>query len=158
MKHPMTVLLGVVAWSSACQPSGADLTSAERRVIAASVDSATRSFQAAERERDADRILGHLAPNFYMYGDGVRVGYDSTVANIRRTMPTFKVFEPEWSGIEVTVLGRNGAVVSFTFQDLIVTETGDTLQFQGPTTLVWQRHGNDWLIAYADADHYPVKN
>jgi predicted enzyme related to lactoylglutathione lyase len=26
----------------------------------------------------------------------------------------------------------------------------------GPTTLVWERRGDDWLIVYADADHYPV--
>lgn len=141
---------------SACRPNGDGLTDAERRVIAAEVDSATGSFQAAERDRDAGRIISHLAPDFYMYNDGVRVGYDSTVANIQRTMPSLLTFEPEWRDIRVHVLGRAGAVVSFVFQDFIVTASNDTMQVQGPTTLVWRRHGSDWLIVYADADHYPV--
>jgi len=134
------------------------LTTAERRVIAAQVDSATRAFQAAERDRDAERVVAHLAPDFYMYNDGARTGYDSVVANIRTTMPTLRVFATEWHDVQVVVLGRNGAVASFTFEDMVVTAAGDTLRMTGPTTLVWRRQANDWRIAYADADHYPVRS
>jgi hypothetical protein len=28
------------------------------------------------------------------------------------------------------------------------------LSFTGPTTLVWARRDTDWLIVYADSDHY----
>lgn len=138
----------------ACQSGGAPLSNAERQTIAASVDSATRAFESAERALDAERVIAHLAPDFYMYTDGVRSDYDSVVASIRRTLGTFQHFEPGFADVEVIVLGRDGAVVSFTFRDSITAASGETLQFRGPTTLVWQRRGNDWLITYADADHY----
>ncbi len=77
-----------IAWLlvvTACSSAGGSLSEAERSAIEASVDSATRAFQAAERARDAERTIA-----------------------------------------------------------------------TGPTTLVWQRRGADWLIIFADADHYPV--
>jgi hypothetical protein len=126
---------------AACGPGTAPLTDAERATVTASVDSATRAFEAAAQ--------------FYMYVDGVRSGYDSVVAGIRRTMPSFQHFEPNFGNVEVIVLGRNAAVVSMTFHDSIVAETGDLLRLRGPTTLVWERRATDWLIVYADADHYP---
>ncbi len=147
-------LLGLLVMS-ACLPSDPPLTDAERQVISASVDSATRAFEAAERARDPERVIAHLAPNFYMYNDGVRSGYDSTAASIRGTLGSFQHFEPGFADVEVTALGRNAALVSFTFHDSLVTGSGDLLQFQGPTTLIWERRGADWLIVYADADHYP---
>ena len=65
-------------------------------------------------------------------------------------------FEPGFADVEVGVLGPNAAFVSFTFNDSIVMASGETLRFTGPTTLVWERRGSDWLIVYADADHYAV--
>ena len=129
---------------------------AERRAVEAEVDSATRAFEDAERSRDAERIIAHLAPGFYMYGDGVRAGYDSVAASIRSSMPTFEHFEPGFSDIEVYALGRDAAVVSLTFNDSITTTDGETLRLRGPTTLVWERLGGEWRIIYADADHYPA--
>ncbi|NIM49131.1 MAG: DUF4440 domain-containing protein [Gemmatimonadales bacterium] len=141
--------------ASACSSGGAALSEAERAAIAAAVNSATHAFEAAERARDAERTIAHLAPDFYMYNDGVRVFYDSVVASIRRTMETFQHFEPGFANVAVRVLGPDAALVSFTFHDSIVTTAGQTLRFTGPTTLVWERRGADWLIVYADADHYP---
>ncbi len=134
----------------------APLTDVERRSIAASIDSATRAFEAAERTRDPERVIAHLAPDFYMYMDGVRADYSSTTAQIRGTLGTFQYLEPGFADIEVTVLGRDGAMASLTFQDSMVDASGATLQFRGATTLVWERRGTDWLITYADADHYPA--
>ena len=139
-----------------CSSAGA-LGEAERASIEMAVDSATWAFADAERNRDAERMIAHLANDFYMYNDGVRSGYDSVVANIRRTMGTLQHFEPEWSDVAVRVLGSHAALVSFTFHDSIVTSSGETLQSWGPTTLIWERRGADWLIVYADSDHYPVQ-
>ena len=147
---------GWLVMAAACSSTGESLSEAERGVIEASVDSATRAFQAAERARDAERTIAHLAPAFYMYNDGVRSGYDSVVASIRATMGTFQHFEPEWRDLAVRVLGPDAALVTFVFRDSIVLASGETLQLTGPTTLVWARRGADWLIVYADADHYPV--
>ena len=141
--------------AGACQPQDRPLTNDERQTISVSVDSATRAFEAAERARDPERVIAHLAPDFFMYNDGVRSGYDSVVARIRGTLGSFEHFEPGFAEVDVRVLGRDAAFVAFTFHDSIVTESGDLLQFQGPTTLIWERRGADWLIVYADADHYP---
>jgi ketosteroid isomerase-like protein len=130
------------------------LSDAERREVEASVDSATRAFEDAERARDPERAIAHLAPEFYMYVDGVRSGYDSVVAGIRRALGTLQRFEPGFEDIEVVVLGRDAAVSTFTFHDAITTADGETQRFRGPTTLVWERRGANWLIVYADADHY----
>jgi ketosteroid isomerase-like protein len=149
-----TIFLTVAA---ACSSGSVTLSDADRTAIAAAVDSATRAFQAAERARDAERTIAHLAPDFSMYNDGVRSSYDAVVRSIRATMGTFQHFEPQWSDLVVRVLAPNAAVVSFTFRDSIVTESGDLLRFTGPTTLVWEQHGTDWLIVFPDADHYPVE-
>ena len=130
------------------------LTEAERIEIGASVDSATRSFQESERARDAERIIGHLAPDFYIYVDGVRTTYAESSEMIRQAMPTLSTFEPTWDNLEILVLGRDAAVVSFVFHDSLVTVDGDVTVTTGPTTLVWERRGDDWLVVYADADHY----
>lgn len=150
--------LAVLTILGACTSPGGSLTDAERQAIVVSVDSATRAFEAVERDRDAEGIIRHLAPDFYMYVDGTRAGYDSTVAGIRRTIPTLQVFEPTFEDLEVIVLGPDAASVSFTFRDLKVTATGDTITAEGPTTLVWVRTGPGWHIRYADADHYPVSS
>ena len=142
-------LLVVTGCSSAPPP-----TEAERAKIGAAVDSATRSFQDAERARDAERIIAHLAPDFYIYVDGVRNSYAQSSEMIRQAMPTLDVFEPAWNDLEIRVLGRNAAVASFVFRDSMVTVDGDVTVTTGPTTLVWERRGDDWLVVYADADHY----
>jgi ketosteroid isomerase-like protein len=141
---------------TACTAADRSLSDAARRDVAAQVDSATRAFEAAERARDPERVIAHLAPEFYMYNDGARAGYDAVATNIRRGLPTFWHFEPGFIDIEVIVLGHDAAVTSFTFHDSIVTDTGETLRFRGPTTLVWERRAGDWRIVYADADHYAI--
>lgn len=104
-----------------CGPDDGAPTDVERLAIAQSVDSATRAFEAAERARDVDGLVAHLAPDLHMYNDGVRVGYDSAVRMIRGTMVTLKSFEPGFADLEVVVLGRDAAAVSFTFHDVVVT-------------------------------------
>ena len=134
--------------------SARPLTQEERDEIGTAVDSATRSFQEAERARDAERIIAHLAPDFYIYVDGVRNSYAQSSEMIRQAMPTLHVFEPAWNDLEIRVLGRNAAVASFVFRDSMVTVDGDVTVTTGPTTLIWERRGDDWLVVYADADHY----
>ena len=141
---------------AACSSAGGSLSEADRSAIEASVDSATRALQTAERARDAERTIAHLAPDFYMYNDGVRSDYDSVVTSIRGTMGTFQHFEPQWRDLEVKVLGPNAALITFVFRDSIVLATGEIVHSTGPTTLVWERRGVDWLIIFADADHYPI--
>ena len=144
----------VLFLASACVPPDTVLLDEERTAIAASVDSAMRTFQQAERDLDVERVIDHMAPEFYMYNDGVRVDYNSTTAQMRQFMTNLQHFEPGFANIDIKVLGRDGAVVSFTFRDSVVDGSGATMQFRGPTTMVWERRGLDWLITYVDADHY----
>ncbi len=156
MRAFMSRHLAWLAVATACSSAGGSLSETERGAIEASVDSATRAFQAAERARDAERTIAHLAPDFYMYNDGVRSSYDSVVASIRSTFGTFQHFEPRWRDLAVRVLGPDAALVTLIFRDSIVMASGETVRFTGPTTLVWERRGADWLVIFADADHYPV--
>lgn len=144
---------------AACQqpaPEGA-LTAAEWQLIAASVDSVTRAFEQAERDRDPERVLTFIAPDFYMYVDGVRADYETTVPGIRG-IASFLHFEPGWENVEVRVLGPEAALVSFAFRDSIITESGELLLARGATTLIWERRDGEWRVVYADADHYPVSS
>lgn len=124
-------------------------------MIVEEVTRATRAFERAERERDAERVLGFLDPEFYMYVDGSRVDYATVVEQIGSTMPTLQRFDAEFSDLEVIVLGPGGASVSFTFRDVITDAQGTTTRKKGATTMLWKRRGKDWRIVYVDADHYP---
>lgn len=154
MKLSTFLATWVVVMSAACGGESA-MTGAERAVIIGSVDSATRAFLAAELARDPGRILAHIAPDFYMYNDGGRAEYAVIASQIREMFPTLQRFESVWEDIEVTPLGRNHALVSLTFRDRVVDASGNVLRVRGPTTLVWERRADGWLIIYADADHYP---
>jgi ketosteroid isomerase-like protein len=154
MRTAQFIGIGVVVFACACDSPNTALSDEERTTIAASVDSAMQTFQEAERSLDVERVIDHMAPDFYMYNDGVRVDYSSTTAQMRQFMTTLQHFEPGFANIEIKVLGRDGAVVSFTFRDSVVDGSGATMQFRGPTTMVWERRGLDWLITYVDADHY----
>ena len=151
----LTVTLG------ACGPGTAadrevNMTPDARNAIVVAVDSATRSFENAERARDPEAAIAHLAPEFYIYADGVRTGYDDAVEGMRSFMGSLQHFEPGWENVEVVVLGPRAALSTFTFRDSIVTAEGELQMARGPTTLAWELRGDDWLIVYADADHYPV--
>ncbi len=150
------ILTGLVpaVVASACSSAGDSLTDAERLAIEASVDSATRAFEDAQRLLDPRLVVKHLSQDFYMYNDGVRADRDVTVRQIQQTLPSLRYIDPGFEDIEVMVLSPEGAVVSFTFHDSVVDGSGATMRFRGATTLVWERRGPDWLITYADADHY----
>lgn len=149
----LLLLCAVVA--TGCQPTDRALSSEEYVAIVFSADSVTRSFLNAQLAKDAERVIGHLAPEFYMYVDGSRSGYDSVTAQIRRTFPTLASFQSEFLDIEVVVLGPNGALVSTRFRDVLTDTAGVTIRMRGVTTFAWERRGADWLMVYADADHYP---
>lgn len=145
--------------AGACQQPAPEsvLTAADERLVEASVDSLTRAFEKAERDRDPDGVLALIAPDFYMYVDGVRADYDEVALGIR-DIASFQHFEPGWENVEVRVLGPQAALASFTFRDSIVTGPGEVLLAGGATTLVWERRDGRWRVVYADADHYSLSD
>lgn len=127
-----------------------------RARVEAAVDSATRAFEAAERARDAEAVVGHFAPDFSIFNDGARVDYQEAAAGARDWFPTLRHFEPGWADLRVRALSPTLAISSFTFNDSIVDADGNITKATGPTSLVWELRGEEWLIIYADADHYTV--
>jgi ketosteroid isomerase-like protein len=143
----------------ACQQPAPELvlTAADEQLIVTRVELLTGAFEQAERDRDPERVLALIAPDFYMYADGVRADYDEIVAGIR-DIASFQHFEPGWANLEVRVLGPDTALATFTFRDSIVTGPGEVLLAGGATTLIWERRDGEWRVVYADADHYPVSS
>jgi ketosteroid isomerase-like protein len=129
--------------------SNSDRTTAE-------VEAAVWAFHAADTARDADAVLGLLWPDYTMFVDGARLGYDDVAAASRTFMATVTRFDTKWTDLRITPLGRDAAVASFQFRDSIVTQSGDLRRSQGTTTFVWQRRGGEWRLVFADADHRPV--
>jgi hypothetical protein len=155
MRTPL-LCLAAMSWLIGCRPEAMPLTNSRRQTIATSVDSATRAFESAQRSLDPEAAIVHLAPEFFMYADGRRLGYDSVITNIRRSFHATRQLEPGFRNIEVIVQGADAALASFEFRDSVVDKDGALHLFRGATTLAWARTGSDWLIVYADADHYPL--
>ncbi|MCK5438604.1 MAG: nuclear transport factor 2 family protein [Gemmatimonadetes bacterium] len=150
------IFVGALVMAACQQPaSEPSSTAADHQHIVATVDSLTRAFEQAERDRQPGRVLSFLSPDFYMYADGVRANYGEVVTGIHE-ISTFQHFEPGWENLEVRALGPDAALASFTFRDSIVTGSGDVLLAGGATTLIWERRDGGWRVVYADADHYPV--
>lgn len=114
-----------------------------------------RAFQAAERERDPDRLLTFLAEDFSMFQDGQRVDRATTEQQMRSTLPTLARFEPSFEDIQVLVLAPDAVVTSLTFRDAITLADGTVQRSHGPSTMVWRKRAGEWLMVFADSDHYP---
>lgn len=149
----VAVTVALLAGTGACASRDRPLSAVDVETIAASVDSATRAFETAQRNLDPERVLAHLAPDFTMLVDGNREGYATTVARIRESFATLSYIEPGFTDLQPVVVARDAAVVSFSSRDSVRTTDGSVSVFRGVTTLVWQRHGDGWLIRFAHAQH-----
>jgi hypothetical protein len=89
-------------------------------------------FENAERSRDLDALISHFAqvPEFRVYSDGVRVDYESLVAQIRSTFPAVA-------------------------QSAVTDTSGATYRQRGAATWVWVRQDGGWRILNGHVDHYP---
>jgi ketosteroid isomerase-like protein len=144
----------LIAALTACQGSALS-PEQQSRLVVASVDSATRAFESAERARDPARVIAHLSSDFYMHVDGQRLGRAEVAGNIQRDLGAARQVEPGFQKIEVIVQGPQTAVAAFRYHDAVTGADGTVRRFRGATTLVWARRGQDWLIVYAHADHQP---
>jgi ketosteroid isomerase-like protein len=155
MRSGLSVVLSACTFLACGAAETTRLSLDEHAVVVAGVDSAVHAFAEAERARDPQRALAHLAPDFYMYVDGVRQEYQSVAQQILETFPAMQRFETHWQDVEITPLARDVALVSFVFHDDVTDGDGNRMRLTGPTTLIWAFRDGDWLIIYADADHYP---
>jgi ketosteroid isomerase-like protein len=124
--------------------------------VASEVEAMTWSFHAADTAMDAERVVNLLWPEYEMLVDGQRLDYAQVAGGSRDFMAGLAAFHTTWSDLRVLPLGRDLALASFLFRDSIVTSSGDLIQSQGPTTLLWERRDGEWRMRFGDADHYPV--
>jgi ketosteroid isomerase-like protein len=135
------------------------MESAEREAITAAVVARVRSFEAAERARDPERLIAHYAsgPGFHFYHDGRRANYDVLAAGVRRALPGVRSLEVAYGDVEVSVLDAEYALVSATFRrDMVIDGTGANVHHEGGVSWLWRRIDGQWLIVHGHISH-PLK-
>ena len=134
----------------------AEQMNAEQEAIKAAVTARVRSFEAAERARDAEKLVAHYAsvPEFYFYHDGRRATYDVMATGVRKALPAVRSLNVTYSDVEVSALGSEYAIASATFNREIVMEgTGATVRQQGGVSWLWQKMGAQWFIVQGHISH-----
>jgi len=151
------VLLGVVAFLVGCGERPVAMDDTQRKRVAASVEDAMRSFEHAERARDAEALIAHFAaiPEFHIYSDGTRLSYDDMTAYIRSTFPTLRSIEGGFVDLNVIVLAPDSALAAGTFREGTTDGSGKTTRVRGAASWLWRQINGRWLIVYGQADHHP---
>jgi ketosteroid isomerase-like protein len=129
---------------------------AEQEAINAAVSARVRSFEAAERARDAEGLVAHYAsvPEFYFYHDGRRATYDVMAAGVRKAFPAVRSLNVTYADIEVSALGSEYAIASATFtREIVMEATGATVRQQGGVSWLWRKIGAQWLIVQGHISH-----
>ena len=132
------------------------MDTAEREAINVAVTARVRSFEAAERARDAEGLVAHYAsvPEFYFYHDGRRATYDVMAAGVRKALPAVRSLDVTYADVEVSALSPEYALVSATFNREIVMEgAGATVRQQGGVSWLWRKTGTQWLIVQGHISH-----
>ena len=147
-------LLGVTLLLLGSSPEGGagDMNAAEQQAVTARI----RSFEAAERARDAEALVAHYAsvPEFYFYHDGRRATYDVMVAGVRKALPAVQSLDVAYADVEVSVLSAEHAVASATFRrQIVMGGTGATVQQQGAVSWLWRKLGAQWQIVQGHISH-----
>jgi ketosteroid isomerase-like protein len=128
----------------------------QRKRISAAVEGAMRSFEQAERERDAEALIAHFAPvpEFHIYSDGSRLSHDEMATYIRETFPTLLSIDGGFVDVKIWVLAPDAALVTGTFREATTDASGSTTRVRGAASWLWRLINGRWLIVYGHADHY----
>jgi ketosteroid isomerase-like protein len=153
----IAVVTCALAATPGCGPGDRAMHTFDHQRVESDVMTAIRAFEDAERDCAAERMIAFLDPQFTMLHDGQRCGYDEIVRQMRESMPTLKDYKPRFDDVRVIAIAPDAALTSMTFHDEFTGEGGETIRLRGPTTLLWRKRPEGWLIVYADADHYPAE-
>jgi ketosteroid isomerase-like protein len=125
--------------------------------VATEVEGAMRSFEQAERARDAETLIAHFAaiPAFHMYSDGTRLSFDQMTGYVRETFPKLRSLEGGFIDLNVIALAPDAALAAGTFRESTTDVSGNTTRVHGAATWLWRKINGRWLIVYGQADHYP---
>ena len=157
--YSMAIATATVLGLQGCSKSSTrepDISSGDSSVVVAEVEAAVWAFHAADTARNAEAVIELLWPEYEMLADGQRLEFSQIVEGSREFMATLNLFHTVWSDLRIIPVGRNAAVSFFRFCDSIITQTGDLIRNQGPTTFLWERRNGEWRVRYGDSDHYRV--
>jgi ketosteroid isomerase-like protein len=141
---------------SECEGGAAVMETAERDAIVAAVEARVRSFEAAERARDPERLIAHFAsvPEFHFYHDGRRATYPMMTAGVRGALPAVRSLEVTYGDLQVSVLSAEHALVSGTFRrEMVIEATGAASQSNGGVSWLWRKMEGQWLIVHGHISH-----
>ena len=150
------VALLVVA-STACSTGGVPMDDALRGRVVESVQQRMRSFEAAERALDAEKLLGHFSTrrDFYMYNHGQRVTYEVMSAGVRAAFPTLRAIEGGFENLEILPLAPDAALATAGFRETVTDSSGNQTVQYGAASWLWRNEEGEWRIAYGQVDHHP---
>jgi hypothetical protein len=116
-----------------------------------------RSFEAAERTLDTEKLLGHFSTrhDFYMYNDGQRVTYEVMSAGVRTAFPSLRAIEGGFENLHILVLAPDAALATARFRETVTNSSGKQTVQHGAASWLWRNEEGEWRIAYGHVDHYP---
>ena len=128
-----------------------------RNQIVQSVQQRIRSFEAAERALDAEKLIGHFSsgPEFYMYNDGQRLTYDAIAAAVRGAFPTLRSIEGGFEDLDLMVLSPDAVLATAKFRETVTDRDRNQAGQHGAASWLWRHVAGEWRIVYGHVDHYP---
>jgi ketosteroid isomerase-like protein len=128
-----------------------------RHRIVQSVERRIRSFEAAERALDAEKLIGHFSsgPEFYMHNDGQRLTYDAIAAAVRGAFPTLRSIEGGFEDLDLMVLSPDAVLATAKFREIVTDLDGNQAGQHGAASWLWRQIEGEWRIVYGHVDHYP---
>lgn len=125
--------------------------------LVTAVDSAMHAYLTALTRLDAEGVIKHYAndPAFLIYMDGVPVDYVTQSSNVRTLFGSLKSITLEPVTVIVTPLGRDVAIASFTFSEVLMDTAGAATPLKGAVSWVWRRNSAGWTTIHGHAVHYP---
>lgn len=153
----LAMIVGVTTIFEACtqepppEPTPSDLSG-----VRVEAEAQVWRFHEANTTMNSEAVISLLWSDFEMLVDGQRVSFEEVAQGSRDFMSSLQFIHTEWSDLHILPLTQDLALTSFTFRDSILTRSGELIQNQGPTTLLWERRGDEWRMRFGDADHYPI--
>lgn len=125
--------------------------------IAENIEKRMRSFEAAERALDVDKLMSHFAstPRGYMYNDGKRVTFEAMAMGVRSTFPRLRAIDGGFLDVDIVVLATDAALATARFQSTVTDLMGEETKQFGSATWLWRLIDDEWRITYGHVDHYP---
>jgi hypothetical protein len=134
----------------------ADLTDAEKVVIADAVMTRVDDYIDAARRLDLEWFLGFWAnvDGFVIAGDGGLMDYATWEQQLRSDFATVReITDFEFFNRHTYVLARDAAVHSTQFRWGMVTTTGDTLRMHGSWCYVFKNFDAEWKVVHSAGTH-----